>query len=327
MLSAGLAPTAHAGLECPEATIRAGEVRSGTPLTHDFHLLNRGAGAVEITDVRATCGCLGPRLDRREVPPGEEAILHVQVNTLTQPAGSHTWMIRVAYKESDRPGELAVVLGAKIVSEIAVLPPALTLFLQGSTTGPAEGTTLGHTITVIDQRARPLAITSVQPSTPYLRTRLGEARRDSSGHWARPIQVDVAAECPAGRYDAVLRILADDATYPELSVPVTIVKRSPTEVRSSPDSVSLSSSPGQPLPARIVLLSAPENQEVRVEHIESDDPAVQCSWAAGPGHRATIKIRIDSAKLTGGALRTELRVHLAQPTPQTVTIPVTCTLR
>jgi hypothetical protein len=324
------APTARAALECAEPTVRAGDVRSGTALAHDFHLVNRGSLPVEVTDVHATCGCLAPKLDRRQVPAGREAILHVEINTLTQPAGAHTWMIRVTYREGDRPGELDLVLGAKIISEISVLPPALTLFMQASTTAasdPAADAALGHAITVHDRRPRPLAVTAVQPSTPHLRVRVGEPRQDPAGGWTRSIQVEVAADCPAGRHDAVLRILADDATYPELNVPVTIVKRSPTEVRAAPDAVTLFGAAKEPLPAHIVLLSAPGDQEVAIEHIECDNPAVQCHWASGPGNRATLKFRIDAARLRGNALRTEVRVHLTRPTLQTVTIPVTCTLR
>jgi hypothetical protein len=324
------AAPARAGLECAEPTVRAGEVRSGTPLACDFHLVNRGTQPVEITDVRATCGCLKPQLDRRQVPPGTEAVVHIEVNTLTQPAGPHTWLIRVVYTEEGRPGELGLVLGAKILSEIAVQPPLLTLFLQAGTAGPGEptaGAAIGHTITVTDRRPRPLAITAVQSSSPYLRVHVGEARRDPAGHWARPLQVEVAADCPPGRQDAVLRILAEDATYPELNVPVTIVQRSATEVRASPEAVTLSGPAGQPLPSHIVLLSAPNDQEVVVEHVECDNPAVQCHWAAGPGHRATLKIRVDAAKIPGGTLRTEVRVHLTRPTLQAVTIPLTCTLR
>jgi hypothetical protein len=327
----GGSPSPERALECPEPTLRAGEVRCGTPLVHDFHLVNHGTQPIEITDVRTTCGCLAPQLDRRQLAPGAEAVLRVEVSTLTQPAGAHTWMVRVSYKEEDRPGELALVVGAKIVSEISVLPPALTLFIQANAASPAEGpgagAALGHAISVIDRRPRPLMITAAQPSTPHLRVRLGEPRQDPAGYWARTLQVEVAADCPPGRHDAVLRILADDATYPELNVPVTIVKRSPTEVRAAPDSVTLAGAAGEPLPAPIVLLSAPADQEVAIEHIECDNPAVQCHWAAGPGHRATLKFRIDSARMSGNVLRTEVRVHLTRPTPQTITIPVICALR
>jgi hypothetical protein len=320
-------PVARAALECAAPTLRAGEVRTGTHLAHDFHLVNRGTGPIDITDVRTTCGCLALRLDRRQLPPGAEAVLRIEVNTLTQPAGSHTWMAHVCYKEEDRPGELALVMGAKIVSEISVLPPALTLFIQANATPQAAGASLGHAISVIDRRPRPLAITAVQPSIPHLRMRLGDPKPEPAGGWTRTIQVEVADDCPCGRHDAVLRILADDATYPELNVPVTIVKRSPSEVRAAPDSVTLAGAAGTPLPAPIVLLSAPTDQEVAIEHIECDNPAVHCHWAAGPGNRATLKFRVDSARISGNALRTEVRVHLTRPTPQTVTIPVTCTLR
>jgi hypothetical protein len=61
---------------------------------------------------------------------------------------------------------------------------------------------------------------------------------------------------------------------------------------------------------------------VVVERVECDSAAVVCQAAAGPGHRATLKVQIDRAKVTGDALQGKIRVVLRQPAGQTVTIPV-----
>jgi hypothetical protein len=316
----GLLPSAaaRADLDCAAATVQLGEVRSGVPLSHRFTLVNHGPDAVLVTDVRPSCGCLAPKLDRRSFQPGESGTLLLEVNTLTQPAGLNTWRTTVTYQSGGTDHELALYLCARVVTEITVEPPALAVYTDAA---------IGHEITVIDRRTEPLLIRSVQASSPYVRTRLGEMRRDGEGRWARPIQVEVLADCPEGRHEESLYIHTSDPTYPELKVPFTVVKRARRQVSATPSAVVLSQSGGGPLPARIVLLGTADEQEVRVEKVEADDPAITCQWAAGPGPRATLKIRIDRARISGDTLNSTVHVRLSRPAPQTLTIPVSCSLR
>ncbi len=318
LLVLAFAAAARAGVECPEPMIQAGAVRSGTPLGHAFRLLNRGSRAVEITEVRPSCGCLVPHLEPRRIEPGAEAVLHVAVNTLTQAAGAHTWQVRVRYQEDGRPGELTVVLGARVVSEIAVEPPAMVL----TTEGP-----FAHEVVLTDRRPQPLTITSVQLATAQLHARAGEPYTDGAGRRACAIRVEVGADCPEGRHEDVLRIFTNDPTYRELDVPVTVVKRSVHAVRALPEAVELSAPAGEPLPSRIVLLSSADGRPVVVEGVEADNPAIECRFAAGPGPRATLEVRVKRAQVPGDGLRGAIRIRLSRPAPQTVVVPVSCTVR
>src|SRR4051812_38295167 len=86
-LLAGLASTARAELHCAQASVDAGEVRRGPVLPQRFTLVNAGPRPIEITDVKASCGCLQPRLSSRQLLSGGECTLDLEVNTLSQPAG------------------------------------------------------------------------------------------------------------------------------------------------------------------------------------------------------------------------------------------------
>jgi hypothetical protein len=211
-----------------------------------------------------------------------------------------------------------VVLGARVVSEIAVEPPALVLTTDGA---------LAHEVVLTDRRPRPLTVTAVQLATAQVHARPGEPYTDGAGRRACAIRVEVGADCPEGRHEDVLRILTDDPTYRELDVPVTVVKRSPHAVRAQPETVELSAPAGQPLPSRIVLMSSADGRAVVVEGVEADNPAIECRWAAGPGPRATLKVRVDHTRVAGDGLRSAVRVRLNQPVPQTIVVPVSCTLR
>jgi hypothetical protein len=308
----------RAELECTEAVVDKGEVRSGVPLSHCFRFVNRGTEAVEVTDVRSSCGCLAPKLERRHYSPGEAGELRLEVNTLTQPAGAHSWRVTIHYKTGDGEHELSLYLRVRVVTEISIEPPSLAIYTD---------TSIGHEITVIDRRTEPLIVRSVQPSSPHVHTHLGELHRNESGQWVRSIEVEVSADCPEGHHEESLRICTSDPAYPELKVPFTIVKRPRQQVSAAPSAVNLSESTGHPLPSRIVLLSAAEDRDVRIERVQSDHPAIDCHWAQGPGHRATLKIHIDQGRIGGEGLHSAVHVYLSEPARQTITIPVNCLLR
>lgn len=307
----------HAELECPQPVVDKGEVRSGLPLSHRFAFRNGGALAVDITDVHPSCGCLAPKLDKRHLQPGESGELLLEVNTLTQPAGLNSWRITLHYKSGQAEQQMSLFIRAQIVTEITVEPPSLAIYTD---------TAIHHEITVIDRRTEPLIVRAAPTSSPHVRTQLGELRRDAAGHWRRTIRVEVLADCPEGTHAETLRICTSDPLYSELKVPFTIVKRARRLVSAAPASVVLSESADQPLPARIVHLSAAEDGEVHIERVESDHPAVDCRWAQGPGHQATLKIRVDRKQIPGDRLRAYVHVHLSQPAAETISIPVSCLL-
>lgn len=318
ILGALMAPAAaRADLQCAAPTIDKGEVRGGVPLSHRFTITNPGPGAIEVTAIRPSCGCLAPKLEPRRLAAGESAELRLDVNTLTQPAGPNNWYITLRYTSGGEERELSLYLSARIIQEISVEPPALAIYTN---------TAMGHEITVTDRRTEPLIVRAVEASSPHVRTQLGEMHRNGAGHWVRTIQVQVAADCPEGHHNESLIIRTSDPVYPELKVPFTIVKRSARQVSAAPEAVNLTGEAGQPLPSRIVLLSATGDRDVRIERIDCDSPAISCSWAPGPGHRATLRIRLDRARIGGEGLRSAIHVHLSQPTPQTITVPVNCWL-
>jgi Protein of unknown function (DUF1573) len=310
--------TARAELHCDQPAVQTGEVHSGASLTHRFALVNNGTETVEILDIKPSCGCLTPRVTQRVFAPGERGVLLLEINTLTQDAGLQSWRATVRYREGHEDHELALQVAATIVTQVSVTPPALVLY----TTSAIE-----HELTLTDRRPTPMTVTAVQPTSPHLRSRLGDWQRNDEGHSVRTIALEVLPEFPEGRHEETIQIFTSDPEYRELRIPVTIVKRARQTVSASPDAVSLSTAASEPMPSRTVLLRSAEDQAVIVERVESDSAAVRCETAAGPGLRATLKIQIDRAKVTGETLQAKVRVVLRQPAGQTVTVPVTWSQR
>jgi hypothetical protein len=310
-------PAVRADLSCADPHVQIGEAKSGQILAHRFTFVNRGPEAVEIVEVRPSCGCMNPRCDKSAYRPGEEGTLHLEVNTLTQPAGPHAWRVVVRYRAAGQLQEMALVLSAFVVTEITVQPTALMIYTD---------TTVTHEITLTDARAHPLTVTEARTTSPHLRARPEEARRDDAGRRTQTVRLEVLADYPEGRHDEMVTLLTNDADYRELKVPATIVKRSRQQVSVAPSSVTLMATGGV-FSSRLVLIRGNDEEPVEVERVEADNPALVCQGSRGPNPTATVRVGADKARVPEGGLRATVRVFLSKPTKQTLTIPVTCAPR
>jgi hypothetical protein len=302
--------TARAELQFTEKSVKLGELHNGQPLRQRFSFANRGPAPVIITGLKATCGCMTPRLEKTTYQPGESGSFVLEVNTLTQPAGPNQWRVHIEYTEGEETRTQDLLLSATLVAEIKVEPAKLALSTDGR---------LAHDVIITDQRPLPFRITTVQTTSPHL-----SAQFSSEGRTFR-VHLEVKEELPAGMHEEMLSIVTDDPGYRELRVPVTITKRDRTGVSAAPAAVNLTIPRGQPAPSRIVLLRGEGEQSIEVEKIEVDNPALHCRWAPGPGKMATLKVSVDQAPVTD-VLRGTVKVHVKKPAT-TVAIPVSCTVR
>jgi hypothetical protein len=309
---------ARADLRFQQPAVSLGSIKAGEPLAHTFAFVNDGPGEVEITNARASCGCLVPRLDRRLYPAGAAGELRFEVNTLTQAEGPHTWTIDVSYQDGTKPREVRLELTATVVAEVRVQPSTLIM---------AADQVVAHEVVLTDRRPQPLSVTAVETSSPRLRARWDGGTREAGAPWVGRIHVEIAADCPAGRHDEVLSIYTTDPVYQHLKVPVTVVKRSRQRLSATPGQVSLTAPAGGAIPSRIVLLRDRDDQAVEVQRVVAADPAVRCKWSKGPNNMATLKISVDRAALAGRTqLRTAVRVEVAGPAAEAIMIPVVCSV-
>jgi hypothetical protein len=323
LLSATIAPfvilvvvsLARADLDFARTTVNVGEVRCGAPLAHRFLFINRGKGEVEITDVRTTCGCLTPTLGKKILQPGEEGSLLLEVNTLTQAAGAQDWWVQLCYRTDGEAHEVRLQLVGKVVEEIRVEPPTLALYADQA---------MDQTITIVDTRAEPLSVRSVSATSPSLQAAIGEAVKKDNGEWRTPVQVTFDPHAITDRTEESLSIFTTDPYYPELKVRITLVKEQRKQVTLSPALVDIRAGAGRPLPSRIVLARTTGDEAVDIESVAADDPAIHCSWAAGPDNNATLKITVDRGKVKGDHLFGKVQVKLRRPQAETLTLPVEC---
>jgi hypothetical protein len=310
-------PITRADLAFPKPRVDAGEVRSGAPLVQKFEFSNTGSDDVEVIDLKASCGCARPKLEKRSFAPGTTGTIALEVHTLTQSPGDHTWQVQVIYRNSTGTHEAQLQLAGRVVAEVTMQPSSLTLFTE---------TVATHEITLTDLRDHPLKVTSVVTTSPNLKATVKAVGQDASGHRTIQIGLTATAEFTTGRHEELIVVGTDDPGYPKLNVPVTVVKRPKGSVGLAPSAVTLVAATGQAVPSRVVLLKAQGDEAVVIDHVETGDEAIRCTFASGPGNMATLKVTVDRAKIGPAGLHSAVHVHVSKPNAEVVAVPVTCTL-
>ena len=255
LLASGVGNPPAAPLHCPTANTGKGEVKGGPPLVHTFELTNRGTGTITITRVEAGCGCLRQSLSSGVLGAGETVKLTLEVNTLTQPDGPNRWQISVGYKSETAEaqpltGEVLLQITANLSRDVAVNPPQVGF----STTGAAS-----QVLIVTDKRGKPLSVVKVTTSSAHLTAEIG-ARENGKG---QPITVKLSPDTPVGHRDESVVLLTDDPAYPELRVPVRVLKRATCGVSVAPESVVLRFAAGQTELSTLVQLRATRREANR----------------------------------------------------------------
>jgi hypothetical protein len=295
-----------ANLRFQTTTAQLGQVRSSLPLTCEFSFVNAGKDAIELVEARPGCGCLKPHLERRKFGPGQRGVVAMEVQTLGQAAGPHTWHLTLIYKDGTQVREQALQVTATVVTEVSVQPAALTMFTEGDVI---------QEVTVTDLRPTPLEIVAVESTSPQVTTDAGPFAKDDCGNFTSKIKIQSTGELSPGRHDEYVVIRTSDPVYSEFKVPVTIVKEAAKRISATPAQLTLHAS-------ALVRLRDVHDQPVVVECVTSDHPGVICQWAPGPDHQATIKLKLQDSKHTGGPAATTVRVHVQSPVREVVTIAV-----
>jgi uncharacterized protein DUF1573 len=309
--------TLRADLDFVSTEVDVGEVRAGAPLSHTFLFQNRGTESVEVTGIQSTCGCLTSRLTRKRYEPGERGSLEVAINTLSPVPGPHTWQVTLSCKSEEKVVETPLRVKAKIVREIIVEPAAVSMFVVGP---------IQNEIRLTDLRSQPLTLTAVTTSATWLEAGLAGREHDNSNHLTQVVHLRVTEDVPEGTHEEALSIFTNDPAYPEIRVPVSVVKRPRQRVTATPSRVDLTADAGSLFLTRTILIRDRENQDVIVETVSSESPAVNCQWAKGPGAMTTVKIRVDASAIPEKNWKTILRIQVAKPVPETLLIPVNVSL-
>lgn len=288
-------------LTADSAKVDRGEVRGGPILKQTFKVTNSGAERVVIAGLESGCGCLRRSVSKNELKPGETAEVSMDVNTLTQPDGPQTWLLKLKHRpasaaKGDPDEVLELRLTATLAREVSVTPPMISVSTEAAATA---------TIALADKRSSPLAIKKVVSSSPHLVPKFA----GSGGKFT--VELAIAADLSAGTHDETIVIHTDDPHYAELQVPARIVKRAKNAVNAYPESLDLEGNRG------IVQFRRSDGKPVRIESAKCEAEGVMVTASTGGESVATIKVTA-----TGAKGKAEVKVTFAEPAGAERTVPV-----
>jgi Protein of unknown function (DUF1573) len=302
-----------AELSFTEPTASAGSVYTGVPLTHRFEFQNVSPYAIRITGVHTHCGCTTSKLTKLIYQPGERGALDLDVQTLTQPAGPQSFSAHVEFEVQGAQREAEVALKADLISELMLDPAKLVV--------PADHVDQ-HPFTLRETRPASLQIIDASTSSPHVKVRMTEPKKDEKGGWTRSLYLVVEPELAAGTHEARLDLYTTDPKYGHLQAPFVLVKKSADQVSFSPRELDISGPPGRPLPSRVIVLRTSSEAKMQIDSIAGDHPAITARWAANAEGVVAVRVQLDPARLTQPSFDSAIHIHLTQPQTQTITVPV-----
>mgnify|MGYP001197185628 CR=1 FL=1 len=300
-----LAPATWAGggLVLDPDVVDLGTVKAGQLFVRQVRVSNHLPVPVAITDVSGSCGCLRMEVEPSRIAPKGTAILHLHVNTLTNAPGPQAWRVTITGTSDQGSVSTTCFVRAEVIQEITLVPTSVTMSLGER---PAQ-----TTLTLTDQRARPLAVRSVSTSSPNVRV----APRPGAPGAPWTADVTVSADFKPGRHEEYISIGTDDRDYPVLIVPLTINKRAQQRWLVAPVQVHFDAGSG---PRKLVTLRDGQGGTVSVPQVESPPPAVTVAVQRQGGASCTLAVVVGE---TAAAIEGEIVVHIAG-IPEPARIPI-----
>lgn len=191
----------------PQAEVRA-----------NFFFRHRGKHPVQILELTPSCGCLQPRLKKKEYLPGETDMLALRVLPANEAPGKHEYTVDIKYRDPEIRTARVTFRVELPEKGISITPPAVMVF-QFSDQETVQQ------IRITDTRETSWNVLGVSSTLPFVKVAAGEPKRTEGGALELLVDATVDAIVPNGRHQGVLRVFTDSPEYPELKVPLMIQGR------------------------------------------------------------------------------------------------------
>lgn len=199
--------------------VNLGEVSPAEKLVYaDFFFENRGDETVTIDELKPSCGCLNPRLEKMVYSPGERGHFRLHVETPSQRPGPAEYTAEMLYHDP-QPRRAKVTFKLILPSAlVTVMPPAVAFTLPEHY---EEETTA--TLYVIDKRDEPLTILDLECTRSWIHVELSNVER-KDGYSQYELKVTAPLDVPFGQTEALLTIRTSDEVFDKLHVPVRVTR-------------------------------------------------------------------------------------------------------
>lgn len=301
-------PAGAAQIRFEKPNVKLGRVTTAGNVTHRFPFKVVGTGFVEIVDLRASCGCVAPKITRRRYKAGERGALTMGVHTTSQKPGKHRYQTTVVVRES-RERTHVLSLDLELHREISVTPSNLHVTVGGRP--------LTQTITITDPRPRKLKLTRLESTSPLLKATVAPAAEDPA---VSRITVEFAGGFEEGRHSELLAVGTDDDDYPSLVIPITVIR--PSRLQVIPDQLRVDLQSLAASNTKVVVLRDRQGNRMKVASVQCDHAGISATVFHQPHGGCRLTVTFDPARVQAPA-KTNVQVEVQQPVPATISIPIT----
>lgn len=202
-------------LAMEQYVINLGEIDDQRFVAARFGFRNAGDRPVEITALEPSCGCMTPRLDKRNFAPGEAGEFFLHVQTAGETPGPHEYFVDLKYAAPDPHSERLTMKVVLPERKVVIEPKSLAFYALGTME-------TSHEVTVTDYRGSALEPVDVSSSSEWARVALAGVDEDADGHRRIRLRVTAAAHVPPGIHRAVISLRTNDPEHGLLQIPVVV---------------------------------------------------------------------------------------------------------
>lgn len=194
-----------------------------------FAFVNSGTEPIEITKVKASCGCLQPVVwvgEQRHRPnedgrlslkikPGEQGRIVLRVQMAGQEPGAKEFTVTVDSRDRQEHSR-------ELVFRIDLPERGVYLDRSRMVLYQRTGVATTEDVLITDMRDDVLSIEGIQCTSDLVQAEVLQPQTNSDGFREFPIRLTVSGDVPPGKHEVFVRIFTNDADYPELRVTLWI---------------------------------------------------------------------------------------------------------
>jgi hypothetical protein len=305
-------PLPRLALEAP--VVEFGSVARGSRIEHVFTLPNKGTGVLRIEQVKSTCGCTVAVVSEREIEPGREGRISVDLDT-ARLAGPTTKVVTVYTNDPTTP-VVGLALSGTVVTDLLVAPNPLYLGRVRRGEVVRREVTIGPGVP-----GAIYSVTHVERTHPALKTTL-ERVPDGSG---QRLVVELAPDMPLGRFSEKLVLHTTSPRESVITLPVFGSVEG--DVVVLPPQVTFGTSRGEnPPPERDLYIRNRGARPLAVTRVTVPDAVTYTLSPLEEGieYKLTLRLR---AGLRPGKLESAIEIFTNHPTEAHLVVPLYAIVR
>jgi hypothetical protein len=286
----------------------AGSVAKGDKLSQDFEIRNDGNAVLQITDIRAACGCTVASYDHT-VAPGKVGTVHVVVDTATL-NGPVAKGVTVFTNDAANP-QIELTVRAKVEPYIAVKPGFARYTIVR---GEAKEGTIVQTLFAPD--GAPMDIVKVDSPWPYLEVSFRKAQEGERlpdvkiEQWR--VETKLSSEAPVGPLAGYVTVHTNHPKQKVVEIPVSGFVRPVLAVTPPKADFGKIDVVKEPL-RRILDVKNFATEPIKVIGVETSGQGIEAKVEPlEEGREYAVKLTVSSG-MAKGPFHAKLTIHTDSP--------------